>query len=220
MASDETGMRVGKANWWLWVFHHGDSAAFVAEASRSKAVVRSSWATAAGRLAVGPAGQPDRLGSARASVLPRASDPRRPIRHRSRRGHVRARPEGPAQARLRPRAEARRAGRQHPENLSRRSQSQARPPPEPQARPRRGAKTSGNHQGNQGQSLRLHDQSGDRGHQQWLRARVTSRRGLSKNHQRLPKRIGRRLRRPAIRHRNCATTLHPRHRRNTPHPRR
>ena len=27
LASDETGMRVGKANWWLWVFHHGDSAA-------------------------------------------------------------------------------------------------------------------------------------------------------------------------------------------------
>ena len=24
LASDETGMRVGKANWWLWVFHHGD----------------------------------------------------------------------------------------------------------------------------------------------------------------------------------------------------
>jgi transposase len=39
LASDETGMRVGKANWWLWVFHHGDSAAFVADAHRSKAVV-------------------------------------------------------------------------------------------------------------------------------------------------------------------------------------
>ena len=39
LASDETGVRVGKANWWLWVFHHGDSAAFVAEAHRSKAVV-------------------------------------------------------------------------------------------------------------------------------------------------------------------------------------
>ena len=41
LASDETGMRVGKANWWLWVFHHGDSAAFVAEASHSKAVVET-----------------------------------------------------------------------------------------------------------------------------------------------------------------------------------
>jgi transposase len=30
LASDETGMRVGKANWWLWVFHHADSAIFVA----------------------------------------------------------------------------------------------------------------------------------------------------------------------------------------------
>jgi transposase len=39
MASDETGLRVGKANWWLWVFHHGDSAVFVADEHRSKAVV-------------------------------------------------------------------------------------------------------------------------------------------------------------------------------------
>jgi transposase len=41
LESDETGMRVGKANWWLWVFHHGDSAAFVAEARRSKEVVET-----------------------------------------------------------------------------------------------------------------------------------------------------------------------------------
>jgi len=41
LASDETGLRVGKANWWLWVFHHGDSAAFVADAHRSKAVVET-----------------------------------------------------------------------------------------------------------------------------------------------------------------------------------
>jgi len=41
LASDETGMRVGKANWWLWVFHHGDSAAFVADAHRTKAVVET-----------------------------------------------------------------------------------------------------------------------------------------------------------------------------------
>ena len=30
LASDETGVRVGKANWWFWVFHHGDAAVFVA----------------------------------------------------------------------------------------------------------------------------------------------------------------------------------------------
>src|SRR3954468_22512672 len=41
LASDETGIRVSKANWWLWVFHHGDSAAFVIERRRSKAVVEA-----------------------------------------------------------------------------------------------------------------------------------------------------------------------------------
>jgi transposase len=41
LASDETGVRVGKANWWLWVFHHGDSAVFVVDEHRSKAVVAS-----------------------------------------------------------------------------------------------------------------------------------------------------------------------------------
>src|SRR5271165_3163902 len=40
LASDETGLRVGKANWWLWVFHHGDSAVFVAHPHRSKPVVQ------------------------------------------------------------------------------------------------------------------------------------------------------------------------------------
>ena len=39
LASDETGVRVGKANWWLWVFHHGDAAVFVAEEHRAKEVV-------------------------------------------------------------------------------------------------------------------------------------------------------------------------------------
>jgi transposase len=41
LASDETGIRVGKANWWFWVFHHGDSAVFVADRHRSKAVVEA-----------------------------------------------------------------------------------------------------------------------------------------------------------------------------------
>ena len=39
LESDETGLRVGKANWWLWVFHHKDSAVFLAKPSRAKAVV-------------------------------------------------------------------------------------------------------------------------------------------------------------------------------------
>jgi transposase len=38
LQSDETGLRVGKKNWWLWVFHD-DSAFFVAAPSRAKKVV-------------------------------------------------------------------------------------------------------------------------------------------------------------------------------------
>src|ERR1700677_4148202 len=41
LASDETGIRVGKANWWLWVFHDGDTAVFVVDAHRSKQVVET-----------------------------------------------------------------------------------------------------------------------------------------------------------------------------------
>ncbi len=39
IASDETGLRVGKTNWRLWVFHHATSAVFVADPHRSRAVV-------------------------------------------------------------------------------------------------------------------------------------------------------------------------------------
>ena len=39
LQSDETGLRVGKRNWWLCVFHHDDSAVFKVEPSRGKCVV-------------------------------------------------------------------------------------------------------------------------------------------------------------------------------------
>ena len=39
LESDETGMRVGKKNHWLWVFHHGLDAVFVADPSRARRVV-------------------------------------------------------------------------------------------------------------------------------------------------------------------------------------
>lgn len=39
LQSDETGLRVGKKNWWFWVFHHEDSAVFVAAPTRAKSVV-------------------------------------------------------------------------------------------------------------------------------------------------------------------------------------
>ena len=39
LACDETGMRVGKANWWLWVFHNADSALFALKPFRSRAMI-------------------------------------------------------------------------------------------------------------------------------------------------------------------------------------
>jgi len=41
LGCDETGLRVGKANFWQWIFHHGDSAVFVVDAHRSRAVVQA-----------------------------------------------------------------------------------------------------------------------------------------------------------------------------------
>jgi transposase len=36
ICSDETGLRVGKRSWWLWVFHHGQDAYFLAHPRRGK----------------------------------------------------------------------------------------------------------------------------------------------------------------------------------------
>jgi transposase len=32
LQSDETSVRVGKRNWWLWTFHHGQDCCFVSQA--------------------------------------------------------------------------------------------------------------------------------------------------------------------------------------------
>ncbi len=219
LASDETGMRVGKANWWLWVFHHGDSAAFVADANRSKAVVEKflgEW-------------QPDvwlsdRLGSQTGWAR---RDHQFCLAHLIRDvQYVADQGDGvfaPALKGLFKRACA--IGRRRADlanstlkaylaDLERRLDRLLRL----DAHSSGGAKTPGNHQGDPGKPLRLHDQPGDRSHQQRLRARVAPRRGLPKDHQRLPKRMGSQiLRRPSIRHRNRAKTLHPSHRRHPLH---
>jgi len=39
ICSDETGLRVGKRSWWLWVFHHGKDAYFLAHPRRGKTAV-------------------------------------------------------------------------------------------------------------------------------------------------------------------------------------
>lgn len=38
LCSDETSMRVAKSTWWVWTFHHADSACFVIDPHRSRAV--------------------------------------------------------------------------------------------------------------------------------------------------------------------------------------
>ena len=39
LQSDETSVRLGKKNWWLWTFHHGQDCCFVIRPSRGKDVV-------------------------------------------------------------------------------------------------------------------------------------------------------------------------------------
>jgi len=39
LESDETGLRVGKRNFWLWVVHHKDSAVFLVDPTRAKRVL-------------------------------------------------------------------------------------------------------------------------------------------------------------------------------------
>jgi transposase len=39
ICSDETGLRVGKRSWWLWVFHQGSNACFLTHPRRSKEAV-------------------------------------------------------------------------------------------------------------------------------------------------------------------------------------
>ena len=86
LQSDETGVRVGKKNWWLWVFHHEDSAVFVAEPSRGKerggGLPRRFPARLLGLRSLR---RPDGLGGQGQSGLPRPSHSRRAIRHRRRR---------------------------------------------------------------------------------------------------------------------------------------
>src|SRR4051812_12192940 len=84
---------------------------------------RPSWAITAPSLDLRPLWRPDGLGPAGAPGLPRASDPRRPVRDRCRRYRSRAGTEGPAETRLRHRATPRGARGQHAEDLPGRPQS-------------------------------------------------------------------------------------------------
>ena len=39
LQSDKSSVRIGKRNWWAWVFHHGDDCCFVIRPNRAKDVV-------------------------------------------------------------------------------------------------------------------------------------------------------------------------------------
>ena len=79
LQSDETGLRVGKNNWYLWVFHHEDSAVFVAKPTRARTVI----ADFLGDFSpdTGSRSYPGQIGSAKRKIrMPRPSHSRRPIR--------------------------------------------------------------------------------------------------------------------------------------------
>jgi hypothetical protein len=39
LQSDETSVRVGNWNWWIWIFHNGDDCLFLIRSSRAGGVV-------------------------------------------------------------------------------------------------------------------------------------------------------------------------------------
>jgi transposase len=117
LESDETGLRVGKKNWWLWVFDHADSAVFVAAPTRAKSVVEAFLGDFRPAFCVGPLRRANGLGENGQSGLPRPSHPRRAIRHRRRRSCIRAQAAPSARARLPHRSATTQARRRDIENL-------------------------------------------------------------------------------------------------------
>jgi transposase len=86
LQSDETGLRAGKRTWWLWVFHHDDSAVFHSDPERiasprsyGRAVARQKGGRGVPRrvparfLGLGPLWRPDGLGENGKPSLSRSS---------------------------------------------------------------------------------------------------------------------------------------------------
>jgi len=71
LQSDETGLRVGKSNWWLWVFHSRRQRRFVAEPSRPRRWSRIFLAISGRLLGVRSLWRPVGLGRQGKSGLPR-----------------------------------------------------------------------------------------------------------------------------------------------------
>src|SRR5579871_4217833 len=90
LQSDETSARVGKQTYWIWVFHHQDSACFVMQSLQQAGGRDLPRRAAAALLGLRPLRRPARLGDARSSVLPGASHPRGALCRRGGRRDLRA----------------------------------------------------------------------------------------------------------------------------------
>jgi len=120
MESDGTGLRVGKRNWWLWVFHHKHNAVFVVEPSRGKAVPMAFLGQHRPDFpGLGPLRRPVGMGGQGKPGLPFPSHRRRALRHRRGRQHLCPRFAPSARARLPDRPTTTTARRCHAENLRR-----------------------------------------------------------------------------------------------------
>lgn len=117
ICSDETGLRVGKRSWWLWVFHHKQNAFFLTHPGRSKEAVEEFLGDISPRhLGFRSLRRPGRLGRERPPSLPRPSPTRYAIRHRRGRRRLLARPAPFHRRGLRGSRAARHMERRHAQN--------------------------------------------------------------------------------------------------------
>jgi len=180
LQSDETGLRVGKSNWWLWVFHHGDSAVFVAEPSRAKKVVEDFLGDFRPDYWVSDryGGQ---LGWANKENQVCLGDYR----------EFRARSASSVGAGLSHRATTRAIIRCYAENLRQPARGASRRTHGARANACSRREIAKHDQANAPTSLRVRDQPRTAGDQQRLRTRVAALRGVPQNHQRLSHGVGR-----------------------------
>jgi transposase len=216
LESDETGVRVGKRNWWLWVFHHKDSAVFVADPSRGKNVVSTFLGDFRPDFWVSDryGGQ---LGWAEKENQICLAHFIRDVQYAIDAGDsIFAPPASPARPRLPHRPATRAAHGCDPEGLCRASRGSPRRTHGSHADACGRRQAPAHRQEDPAASVRLRHQSRHPNDQQRLRAGVTSLRRVPENHQRFSHRMGREtLCRYPLHHRNRPP---PRHRSAPSHP--
>jgi len=171
LASDETSARVGKRNWWTWVFHHGDACCFVTHRNRSKVVVSEFLGDCRPDFWIS-----DRFG---AQMGWAKRDHQFCLAHLIRDAKyaidagdtdLRTAVSRTPPARLRHRRASAKSGRQHTAKLRAQTGCRPRCAPPDQAQPCRGKKIPGHHQSMPATPVRLHEEPRHPTHQQRLRA--------------------------------------------------